>query len=109
MNVAGRLGELSALVFHDEIDRHFERAERGLLVNLENITFISSSGLRVILFLAKQLAERRGTLVLYGLSGMVRELFVVSGFGQLLNIVESREAAMRMVTEEPSEPEPGPR
>ena len=109
VNVAGRLGELAALAFHDEIDRHFERAERGLLVNLENITFISSSGLRVILFLAKQLAERRGTLVLYGLSGMVRELFVVSGFGQLLNIVESREAALRMVAEKQSEPEPGPR
>lgn len=108
VNVAGRLGELSALAFHDEIDRHFWNADRGLLVNMENITFISSSGLRVILFLAKQLAERRGTLVLYGLSGTVRELFVVSGFSQLLNIVESREAAMKIVAADPSEPKPGP-
>ena len=108
VNMAGRLGELSALAFHDEIDRHFGNAERGLVVNMENITFISSSGLRVILFLAKQLAERRGTLVLYGLSETISKLFVISGFGQLLNIVESREAALKLAAADPSEPKPGP-
>ena len=108
VTIAGRLDEMAALAFHDEIDRHIGDAERGLLVNMENITFISSSGLRVILFLAKQLAERRATLVLHGLSEMVREVFVVSGFAKLLNIVESREAAMTMVAEEPPAPGPGP-
>ena len=93
-----------------QIDRHIKDAERGRLVNMENITFVSSSGLRIILFVAKQLAERRsGTLVLYGLSGMVRQIFTISGFGQLLNIVENREATMGIVAEKPLEPKCGPR
>ena len=109
VNAAGRLDELAALAFHDKIDRHIKGAERGLLLNMEKITFISSSGLRIVLFLAKQLAEGRGTLVLYGLSETVRQIFAISGFGQLLNIVENREAAMAIVAAEPSEPKPGPR
>ena len=109
VNAAGRLDELAALAFHDKVDRHIKDAERGLLVNMENVTFVSSSGLRIVLFLAKQLDEGRGTLVLYGLSKMVGKIFAISGFGQLLNIVENRDAAMAIVADEPSEPKPSPK
>ena len=105
VTVAGRMDSQSAHIFQRETKRLHYGPSRGVVLNMTDLTFMSSGGLRVTMFLAKQLNARRSILVLYGLSEMVREVYAVSGFDQFLNIVESREAAMAMVAGEES-PQP---
>ena len=101
VSLSGRMDALSAQSFHRETEPLIGEAARGIVLDMTDLVFMSSGGLRVTLFLAKRLSARRSILVLYGLSEMVREVYSVSGFEQLLNIVESREAAMKIVATEP--------
>lgn len=101
VSVAGRMDSMSAQHFHRETKRLHYGPSGGVVLNMTDLTFMSSGGLRVTLLLAKQLNAKRSVLVLYGLSEMVREVYAVSGFDQVLNIADSREAAMEMLAEAP--------
>ena len=64
------------------------------VIDLENIGYVSSAGLRVLLALAKQLEGGRGTLRLCCLNDAVRQVFDVAGFSKLFAIFPIRAAAL---------------
>ena len=57
-----------------------------LLLNLENLVFISSAGLRLILKTAKLVHGRNGDLKVCGATGVVKEVMEISGFDSLLDL-----------------------
>lgn len=65
-----------------------------LLVNFQQLNFISSTGLRVLLATAKKLGPVGGTLRICGLNPTVREVFDISGFSTILNVSETEEEAL---------------
>ena len=65
-----------------------------ILLDLSALTYISSAGLRTILFTAKKLKASRGKLHLCGLAGMVEEVFRLAGFYDLLLVFDSRQEAL---------------
>jgi stage II sporulation protein AA (anti-sigma F factor antagonist) len=76
------------------------RVDQGLyriVLDFSGVDYISSAGLRVVLWLAKQLREHAGALALYGLRKDVLEIFEMCGFVDFLTIVESREAALAKI------------
>ncbi len=64
-----------------------------LLINLEETTYISSSGLRVMLVVAKRL-KGMGELRLSNLSKTVEEVFEISGFNLILNVHATEQEAL---------------
>ena len=82
-------GELDARTARD-----FESALMPLLEDVKSVTFdfenleyISSAGLRVML-LAEQTLEKKGAemVKIVNMSSMIRELFEITGFGDILAI-----------------------
>ena len=65
-----------------------------LLVNFNQLNFIASSGLRVLLATAKKLGPAGGTLGICGLNPTVQEVFDISGFGTILNVYETEDEAL---------------
>ena len=65
-----------------------------LLVNFENLNFISSSGLRVLLATAKKLKGTGGNLKICGLNPTVQEVFDISGFGSILDVSKTEADAL---------------
>lgn len=65
-----------------------------LLLNLEELEFISSAGLRVFLRTAKQLTGSGGTLKLCCANGTVKEVMEIAGFGRLLDLHDSEQDAL---------------
>lgn len=65
---------------------------RAFVVDLSQITYVSSAGLRVLLALAKKL-EGSGELKLCGIKGVVKEVFEKSGFARLFSIYPDVQAA----------------
>jgi anti-anti-sigma factor len=72
-------------------------AEEGLLlalggvpprvaIDMTELGYISSAGLRVLLVLAKKVQQQQGKVALYGLVPNVREVFTVSGFDSIFPI-----------------------
>jgi stage II sporulation protein AA (anti-sigma F factor antagonist) len=65
-----------------------------LLLDLGLLDYISSAGLRVVLVAAKRLKQSAGKMVLCGIRPSIREVFDISGFLTILDVVENREQAL---------------
>ncbi|MDR2113199.1 MAG: STAS domain-containing protein, partial [Candidatus Accumulibacter sp.] len=69
-------------------------------LDLSGVDYISSAGLRVVLLLAKKLADG-GALVLFGLQQGVYEVFEMCGFVDILTIVKTRDEALNKLVSPP--------
>ena len=68
-----------------------DKGNENLLINFENLTYISSSGLRVFLVAAKLLDEKGTKLNFCGMKDYIKEVFDIAGFSVLFNFYDSRE------------------
>ena len=66
---------------------------RDFLIDLGEVSYVSSAGLRVLLALAKQLEGSKGRLRLCALGPAVQQVFEVAGFSKLFVILKDRAAA----------------
>lgn len=64
------------------------------VIDLADIGYVSSAGLRVLLALAKQLDGGRGSLRLCALNDAVQQVFDVAGFSKMFALFPTREAAL---------------
>ena len=65
-----------------------------ILLNLEDLDFISSTGLRVILSTGKKLAAVSGKLILCNPNLTVMDVLIMSGFSQMFKVFDSEEEAL---------------
>ena len=68
--------------------------KRCLAVDLAEMDYISSAGLRVFLKVAKQVQKANGKVVLFGLRPNVREVFSTTAFDRIFSIHADRAAAI---------------
>jgi anti-anti-sigma factor len=83
----GELDPHTAPRLRTEIDRAFESGRANLVLDLAGLSFIDSSGLRVIISAHKDAAERNGHLVLRSPSQTTRRLLDITG---LIEHIETR-------------------
>lgn len=81
--------------------REFEQAltgsigdEHNVIIDFGGLTYISSSGLRVLLMVAKTLRQRSAHLALCSLADAIREVFEISGFDKIIPIHDTRAEAL---------------
>ena len=65
-----------------------------VLLNLEQLDFMSSAGLRVSLATAKLLQSHGGTLRVCCLNETVQEIFEMSGFITILNVTKTERESL---------------
>ena len=68
--------------------------EGALLIDCENLSYISSAGLGAMLLTAKALAKRNVPFALCTLQSPVAEVFEVSGFDRIISTHPSRAEAL---------------
>lgn len=81
VTVAGKLDAVTAPEYEKAISALIQSGDIRLIMDFAELGYISSAGLRVILAAAKQIKARDGRLAFANLSGNVREVFDISGFG----------------------------
>jgi len=91
---SGNLETNTAPDAEEEINALIEKGAKKILINFENLGYISSSGLRLLLMTGKQLQSREGSLRICNMNITVKEVFDMSGFGVLFNIFETESEAM---------------
>ena len=92
-----RLDSVNAREFHDRLGPAIETAQRAVVVDMEELVYISSAGLRAVLQVSKQLERQSVGFAICSLSKPVREVFEVSGFDQMIDIRPSRADALAAV------------
>lgn len=95
---AGRIDTTTSPIVEDALRRAVDEGARTIVVDLGNVDYISSAGLRVFLVLAKRMRDLQGRLVLCGLDGPVRQVFQLAGFLPLFQIEASQDAALSTLT-----------
>jgi len=95
---SGRLNTTSAPDAEKEITTIIEENPEALLVNLAEVDYISSAGLRVLLLGAKMMGKGKGALGLCCLQNAVKEVFDISGFTAIFRIFDSEDAAIKEIT-----------
>jgi len=93
LKVNGRLDAVSAPIFEKECMQVIDGGETMMVVDLSGLEYISSAGLRSILSAAKKIKGTGGTMQFCGLSGMVEEVFKVSGLGTMFTVTDTAEEA----------------
>jgi len=94
VRVTGRLDAAASNEFEQACGSAVAAGARSLILEVSQLRYVSSAGLRVVLSAAKAVQGKGGTLRVAGLGGMVREVFEISGFSGLFSQHESVEAAV---------------
>ncbi len=66
----------------------------GLLVDMQEVSYLSSAGLRMLLLLYRQVAAKKGRVVLVGVSDEIRDTMSMTGFIKFFTLADSREAGL---------------
>ncbi len=93
LGLTGRLDAYSATEVEKKLDAIIEAGCVKLVLNLEGLEYISSSGLRVFLSQLKKVRKQQGDIKLACMKPYIREVFDIAGFTQLFNIFETEDAA----------------
>ena len=88
----GRIDSRNALFFKEAVTGELVETDRALILDFSRLEYISSAGLRVVLELAKLFRQSR-RFSICGLSNAVKEVFEISGFGQIIQIHDNLDAA----------------
>lgn len=94
----GRLDGTNAAEAEQTVKNILEGENKRLLFNFENLEYLSSAGLRVILGAAKEMKRKDGKFVLCALNSYVKEVFEVSGFGSIIPIADSVEEGIEKLS-----------
>lgn len=68
-----------------------------IVLNLENLAFMDSSGLGVILGRYKQINNHGGKMVVCSISPAVKRLFEMSGLFKIIRLEQNEQFALRML------------
>lgn len=93
--VKDRLDTLTVWDFEQKVNGLIGEGSRRFVLDFSGLDYISSAGLRSILALAKKVKGQGGGVALFGLKGLVKEIFAVSGFDTVLPIFEDEAPAIQ--------------
>jgi anti-anti-sigma factor len=94
VRINGRLDATTAAPFDSGMSTLTASPEKRILVDLGQVSYVSSAGLRSILQLVKHTAASGGRLGLFSANEQVAEVIEISGFPSLLDIYPDEAAAL---------------
>ena len=81
----GRLDTNTAPKFQEEVEPMLESIS-ALTLDFEKVDYISSAGLRVLLTFQQELEEKDKSMILCHVNDIIRDVFDVTGFLDILTI-----------------------
>ena len=84
--LSGRLDTSASAQAQKDLAPLFEQADKALVLDCNELQYISSSGLRIFLMLRKEVAAKGGKVIIRGMSDDIRKVFMMTGFINLFTI-----------------------
>jgi anti-sigma B factor antagonist/stage II sporulation protein AA (anti-sigma F factor antagonist) len=89
----GRLDALTTPDVEKLVLSHIYQGQRKLLFDFTSVDYISSAGMRMLLSTTRQLKVHSGKVVLHSIHRNVMDVFTMSGFDHVLDIVLTEKEA----------------
>ena len=90
VRVEGRIDGANARQFEETVRTAIEDGDRAVILDFEQLVYISSAGLRAVLMTAKSMYRRDIGFALCCLTDVVRAAFATSGFDKIITIHSTR-------------------
>lgn len=84
-SIKGRLDTVTSPELLEAFEKE-EIAENLVVIDFAALDYISSAGLRVLLTIKKELDAKGKALEIHNLNEVVKEVFKVTGFGNVLSV-----------------------
>ncbi|PJF44222.1 MAG: anti-sigma factor antagonist, partial [Phototrophicales bacterium] len=76
------------------LEEELQQGHFRLLISFAHVTYISSSGLKVLVTAWRKARDNKGDVILAALQPRILEVFEMIGFDMMFNIYDSPEAAL---------------
>ena len=94
--INGRLDSNTSPELEEKIFGAIKNESNQMIIDFEDLDYISSAGLRVILKTSKTLKRSEGSIVLCSMQDYVKEVFEIAGFDVFLSIAAKMNAQLRI-------------
>jgi len=94
VSVTGRIDAVTSPELETYLTEAAEGDAKRLIINFDELDYISSAGLRVILMLAKKMKAKQREFILVGVKGRIKQVFEMSGISSILNIRDTEGDAL---------------
>jgi anti-sigma B factor antagonist len=91
--VSGEIDGKTAPQVQNELLAALQTGNR-LLVDMNAVSYLSSAGLRMLLLLYRQVAAKKGKVVLVGVSEEIRDTMSMTGFINFFTLADSMDAGL---------------
>ncbi len=99
LSLKGRLDASTSKLFEEKLlDLINNNHEHRIVIDFQQLDYISSAGLRVLLMAAKILKPENGKLVLASLKDHLKEIFEITGFQGIFQIFNHKEDALKNIS-----------
>lgn len=95
ISIDGQVDSTTAPILEETLKATLVNGNTQLVLDLTDVPYMSSAGLRVLSMICKDARKVGGDLRLACLSGTVGHAFRISGFDQILHIYESVDQALK--------------
>jgi anti-anti-sigma factor len=94
IQLAGRLDAQTSKAVEEQLLSLIEGGERILVLDLSQLDYISSVGLRVFMLTAKRLKSVNGRMTMCALPPAVQQIFDIAGFSSMFRIFPTQAEAV---------------
>lgn len=99
LSVHGEIDASSSVDLDQSIAACTKDGAKKILIDLSDLTYISSAGLGVFMSYVEEFKEKNIRMILFGLTSRVDHTFNLLGLADLLEIVGTREDAIKKIHE----------
>jgi anti-sigma B factor antagonist len=97
VKIGGRLDTTNYNQLEVKLQEIVDNGNEIIIMNCSEMSYISSSGLRVFLMFLKKIETANGRFVICCLQENIQEIFKISGFNKIFRIFESDNEAMDQI------------
>ena len=90
LSIIGRIDVATSAAVEEAAKAVLKSAEK-IALDMSATDYISSAGLRVLLRLSKKAKSAKKTFVIFGATGMIKDVFAASGMDMLVTIYNSKD------------------
>ncbi|MFB3765369.1 MAG: STAS domain-containing protein [Methanotrichaceae archaeon] len=93
--ISGKIDAITSRELDSTLMELLNQNTAKIVIDLKEVDFISSGGIRVFIAFKKKLIERKGDLVVSSLQPFVTEIFEMTGLPSLISIYPSQGEAVK--------------
>jgi anti-anti-sigma factor len=93
--IDGKFDAIAAPEAEKVISKIISDGAKKIIMNMEKVGYISSSGLRALLVAAKDIKAQKGKIIICSMTESVNKVFEISGFSTIFETYDTEMDAMK--------------